>query len=116
MGIACDWGQPLRVRGVDHPKSGYFQNTKQRITVVDKDHPITQGLGDGFEIYREVVRQVGEQDRDVGYLGHDCRTAFFCYVGNLLIVRPNEVFEKLCSLYREGGSKIARRVELLPVT
>ncbi len=32
MGIACDWGQPLRVRGVDHPKSGYFQNTKQRIT------------------------------------------------------------------------------------
>src|SRR5215218_10168892 len=71
---------------------------------------------DGFEIYREVMRQVGEQDRDVGYLGHDCRTAFFCYVGNLLVIRPNEVFEKLCSLYREGGSKIARRVELLPVT
>ena len=21
MGIACDWGQPLRVRGIDHPKS-----------------------------------------------------------------------------------------------
>ena len=29
MGIACDWGQPLRVRGVDHPKSGYFQNTNR---------------------------------------------------------------------------------------
>ena len=56
MGIACDWGQPLRVRGVDHPKSGYFQNTKQRITVVDKAHPITQGLGDGFEIVDEVVQ------------------------------------------------------------
>ena len=27
MGIACDWGQPLRVRGVDHPKSG-FPDTK----------------------------------------------------------------------------------------
>jgi uncharacterized protein len=53
MGIACDWGQPLRVRGVDHPKSGYFQNTKQRITVVDKAHPITQGLGEGFEIVDE---------------------------------------------------------------
>jgi type 1 glutamine amidotransferase len=53
MGIACDWGQPLRVRGVDHPKSGFFQNTKQRITVVDKAHPITQGLGDGFEIVDE---------------------------------------------------------------
>ena len=53
MGIACDWGQPLRVRNIDHPKSGYFQNTKQRITVVDKAHPITQGLGDGFEIVDE---------------------------------------------------------------
>jgi len=53
MGVACDWGQPLRVRGVDHPKSGYFQNTKQRITVVDKAHPITQGLGEGFEIVDE---------------------------------------------------------------
>ena len=53
MGIACDWGQPLRVRGIDHPKSGFFQNTKQRITVVDKAHPITQGLGDGFEIVDE---------------------------------------------------------------
>lgn len=53
MGIACDWGQPLRVRGLDHPKSGYFQKTQQNITVVDKAHPITQGLGDGFQIVDE---------------------------------------------------------------
>jgi uncharacterized protein len=53
MGIACDWGQPLRVRGVDHPKSGYFQKTQQTITVVDKTHPITQGLGDSFQIVDE---------------------------------------------------------------
>ena len=53
MGIACDWGQPLRVRNSIIPKSGFFQNTKQRISVVDKAHPITQGLGDGFEIVDE---------------------------------------------------------------
>ena len=53
MGIACDWGQPLRVRGLDHPKSGYFQKTQQNITVVDKAHPITQGLGDSFQIVDE---------------------------------------------------------------
>jgi type 1 glutamine amidotransferase len=53
MGIACDWGQPLRVRNIDHPKSGFFQRTNQTITVVDKAHPITQGLGDSFQIVDE---------------------------------------------------------------
>ena len=53
VGGACDWGQPLKVRGMEHPKSGYFQNTKQHITVVDKAHPITQGLGDGFDLVDE---------------------------------------------------------------
>jgi type 1 glutamine amidotransferase len=53
MGIACDWGQPIRVRGVDHPSSGAFGRTNQTITVVDKAHPITQGLGDSFQIVDE---------------------------------------------------------------
>ena len=53
MGIACDWGQPLRVRNIDHPKSGFFGRTQQTITVVDKTHPITQGLGDSFQIVDE---------------------------------------------------------------
>src|SRR5215211_3671380 len=70
---------------------------------------------DRFEIYREVMRQVGEQDRDVGDLGHDCGTTLFYYLGYLLVIRPNEVFEKLRGLYREAGSKITRCVELLPV-
>jgi trehalose utilization protein len=38
---------------VEHPKSGFFGGTQQHITVVDKTHPITQGLGDGFDIVDE---------------------------------------------------------------
>jgi type 1 glutamine amidotransferase len=53
MGGACDWGNPISIRGVEHPRSGFFQKTAQKITVVDKAHPITQGLTDGFEITDE---------------------------------------------------------------
>jgi type 1 glutamine amidotransferase len=53
VGGACDWGQPIKIRGVEHPKSGFFGKTHQHITVVDKTHPITQGLGDGFDIVDE---------------------------------------------------------------
>jgi len=53
MGGSCDWGKPITTRGVDHPKSGFFGGTQQHITVVDKTHPITQGLGDGFDIVDE---------------------------------------------------------------
>ena len=45
MGGAADWGTPLKnLRGKDYPNSGYRQGTEQRISVVDKAHPITQGL------------------------------------------------------------------------
>jgi type 1 glutamine amidotransferase len=53
MGGACDWGNPINIRGVQHPQSGFFGMTPQHITVVDKSHPITQGLGDGFDIVDE---------------------------------------------------------------
>jgi uncharacterized protein len=53
MGGACDWGNPINIRGVQHPQSGFFGMTPQHITVVDKAHPITQGLGDGFDITDE---------------------------------------------------------------
>jgi type 1 glutamine amidotransferase len=53
MGGACDWGAPINIRGVQHPQSGYFGMTPQHITVVDKTHPITQGLGDGFDVVDE---------------------------------------------------------------
>ena len=54
MGGACDWFAPLgTIRGLDYPRSGAFGNTKQHVTVVDKTHPIVQGLGDGFDIVDE---------------------------------------------------------------
>ena len=53
MGGACDWGNSITTRGVQHPQSGFFPMTPQRITVVDKGHPITQGLGESFDIIDE---------------------------------------------------------------
>ena len=46
MGGACDWGNPIDIRGVQHPQSGFFGMTPQHFTVVDKTHPITQGISD----------------------------------------------------------------------
>ena len=42
-----------RVRGIDHPNHGYFGMTPQFISFVDKSHPITKGLGDGFYVTDE---------------------------------------------------------------
>ena len=53
MGGAAEWDVPFTMRGVNYPQSGYRQGTEQHITVVDKTHPITQGLGDGFDIVDE---------------------------------------------------------------
>jgi type 1 glutamine amidotransferase len=47
MGGAADWGMPLEnLRGVTYPRSGYRQGTEQRVTVVDKNHPVTAGVDD----------------------------------------------------------------------
>lgn len=52
VGSACDWSSPSTVRGVEHPPMGFFQNTQQKITLVDPNHPITKGMSD-FEITDE---------------------------------------------------------------
>ena len=41
-----------RYRGKDYPTSGFRQQTEQRLTIVDKEHPITKGLSD-FDISDE---------------------------------------------------------------
>jgi type 1 glutamine amidotransferase len=52
IGGVADWGAPLKnVRGKDYPPSG-FKVQPQRITVVDKNHPITAGVED-FDIVDE---------------------------------------------------------------
>ena len=53
IGMACDWGNEVTFKGKTYPNSGAQGGVKQRITVVNKTHPITQGIGDGFEIVDE---------------------------------------------------------------
>lgn len=53
VGGACDWGNNVRVRGQEFPFSGAQAGIQQRISVVDRSHPIVQGLGDGFDIVDE---------------------------------------------------------------
>ncbi len=53
-GAAEFGGIPLKARGKEYPYSGYRGGVQQHITVVDKQHPIAQGLGDGFDIVDEV--------------------------------------------------------------
>jgi len=55
MGAAADWGSPLKnIRGKSYPNSGAASGTKEHISVVDRTHPITQGLGEGFDIVDEM--------------------------------------------------------------
>jgi type 1 glutamine amidotransferase len=53
VGAAADWGLPITVRGKQYPYSGYRGGVQQHITVVDKTHPVVQGLGDGYDIEDE---------------------------------------------------------------
>ena len=47
MGGAADWGLAINnIRGKNYPASGYRQGTEQRVTVVDKTHPVTAGVDD----------------------------------------------------------------------
>ena len=53
IGGACDWYAPVTVRGITDPGHGFYGNTHQHITVVDKTSPIVAGLGDGFDVVDE---------------------------------------------------------------
>jgi type 1 glutamine amidotransferase len=53
VGGVCDWYAPVTVRGILDPHHGYYPNTPQRLTVMDKNHPITRNLGDGFNVTDE---------------------------------------------------------------
>jgi trehalose utilization protein len=65
VGGACDWNNEIDYRGVHYPRSGAFGNTKQRITVVDKTHPIVQGLGDGFDFTDEAYACPYAADKNI---------------------------------------------------
>jgi type 1 glutamine amidotransferase len=61
VGSACDWSAPSTVRGIQHPPMGFYQNTVQKITMVDKTHPITKDVAD-FEITDESYNCVFFED------------------------------------------------------
>jgi len=44
--------QPTEIDGKEYPKSGWSHGEHLKVTVADKDHPITKGLSD-FEIHDE---------------------------------------------------------------
>ncbi len=45
---------PATLAGVDYPSSGYQFDATHRVTVIDPDHPVCAGLGDGFSITDEL--------------------------------------------------------------
>lgn len=47
---------PATLRGVDYPDSGYLLDVEHHVEVVDPDHPICAGLGDGFDIVDELYQ------------------------------------------------------------
>jgi len=61
VGSACDWGAPSTVRGIEHPPMGFYGNTPQHITLVDKTHPITKDLSD-FDVNDESYNCVFFED------------------------------------------------------
>ncbi len=55
MGGACDWSNPITLRGQRYPFSGFRGGVTQRISVVEaaKGHPVVRGLENGFTITDE---------------------------------------------------------------
>ncbi len=46
--------KPATVRGLDCPDSGYRHEVDHKVAVVDKNHPVTEGLSDGFALNDEL--------------------------------------------------------------
>jgi type 1 glutamine amidotransferase len=45
---------PMELRGTAYPSSGYTDEIRHHITVLDQGHPVCAGLGDGFDIDDEL--------------------------------------------------------------
>ena len=53
VGGACDWYAPVTVRGILDPHHGFYGNTNQVLTVVDRNHPLAQNLPPTFNVTDE---------------------------------------------------------------
>ena len=55
--------EPAKLLGRECPDSGYRHGVTHRVSVADPAHPVTQGLGEGFEITDELyLAEVFEDD------------------------------------------------------
>ncbi len=65
--------EPAKVGGVDRPDSGYHHAVTHRVTAADPAHPITDGIGDGFEITDELYLAEIFEDRVTPVLRSDAK-------------------------------------------
>ncbi|WP_419813719.1 ThuA domain-containing protein [Glacieibacterium sp.] len=97
IGGACDWYAPITVRGILDPRHGYYQKTKQHITVVDKNSPITKGLGDGFDTTDEAYACAFFEDSVHPLLRTD-----FTPPDPLVNLNPKRKFSNLSAWYKSS--------------
>jgi len=95
IGGACDWYAPITVRGILDPHHGYYGNTDQHITVVDKTSPITQGLGDGFNVRDEAYACAWFPE-----MVHPLLTTSFAPPDPLVNLNPKRQYSNLTAWYK----------------
>jgi len=95
VGGACDWFAPVTVRGILDPHHGFYQGTEQRITVVDKTSPITQGLGDGFDVRDEAYACAWFPEKV-----HPLLTTSFAPPDPLVNLNPKRQYSNLAAWYK----------------
>lgn len=63
--------EPATVRGRSRPNSGYRHAVKHRVSAVDPEHPVLEGLSEGFEIEDELYLFEAFEDDVVPLLRSD---------------------------------------------
>lgn len=97
VGGACDWYGPVTVRGLLDPHHGYYGSTPQHITVADKTSPITQGLGDGFDVTDEAYACAWMPDSV-----HPLLTTSFAPPDPLVNLNPKRPYSNLAAWYKSA--------------
>ena len=95
IGGACDWFAPVTVRGILDPHHGFYGNTDQHITVVDKTSPITKGLGDGFDVRDEAYACAWFPE-----VVHPLLTTSFAPPDPLVNLNPKRQYSNLSAWYK----------------
>jgi type 1 glutamine amidotransferase len=95
VGGACDWYAPVTVRGILDPHHGFYGGTKQTLTVVDRNHPITKNLPASFEVTDEAYACAWFPDAV-----HPLVTTSFAPPDPLVNLNPKRQFSNLAAWYK----------------